>query len=103
MAMVVVGAVAIADFTYLHYRDDETGAAQAFSPTTPAQIRGATASDCHPSYAGVCVPAGVLDVDCASSGGDGPFYVSGPVRVVGRDVYGLDADQDGVACEPLRP
>ena len=40
-----------------------------------------------------------LDVDCAGGGGNGPAYVSGPVRVVGPDVYGLDRDKDGVGCE----
>lgn len=56
-------------------------------------------SDCHPSYADVCVPF-ASDVDCAGGSGDGPAYVRGPVRVVGPDVYDLDRDGDGVACEP---
>jgi hypothetical protein len=38
-------------------------------------------------------------VDCAGGGGNGPAYVSGPVQVVGSDVYGLDSDGDGVGCE----
>ena len=29
----------------------------------------------------------------------GPAYVSGPVRVVGIDVYDMDADGDGVGCD----
>ncbi|ORA61083.1 hypothetical protein BST23_22335 [Mycolicibacterium elephantis] len=29
----------------------------------------------------------------------GPEYVSGPVYVVGDDIYELDRDGDGVACE----
>lgn len=56
---------------------------------------------CHPSYEGKCVPM-ASDVDCAGGGGDGPAFVEGPVRVVGRDVYRLDSDGDGIACEPRR-
>lgn len=53
---------------------------------------------CDPNYSGACVPiAG--DVDCAGGSGDGPGYVSGPVRVVGDDIYDLDRDGDGVACD----
>ncbi|TNH37540.1 excalibur calcium-binding domain-containing protein [Paracoccus haeundaensis] len=54
--------------------------------------------DCHPSYALVCVPV-ASDVDCASGSGNGPAYVQGPVEVVGPDVYDLDRDGDGIACE----
>ena len=57
--------------------------------------------DCDPNYAGVCVPI-ASDVDCAGGGGNGPAYVRGPVRVVGRDIYRLDSDGDGLACEPKR-
>jgi hypothetical protein len=39
------------------------------------------------------------DVDCAGGSGNGPAYVQGPVTVTGADVYGLDADHDGVGCE----
>ncbi len=44
-----------------------------------------------------CVP-NASDVDCIGGGGDGPAY-TGRVRVIGRDVYGLDADRDGIGCE----
>jgi hypothetical protein len=55
-------------------------------------------SGCDPNYSGACVPiAG--DVDCAGGGGNGPAYVTGPVRVVGDDIYRLDRDGDGVACD----
>ena len=40
------------------------------------------------------------DYDCQGGGGDGPYYVRGPFRLTGPDVYGLDADHDGIACEP---
>jgi hypothetical protein len=53
---------------------------------------------CHPNYAGACVPF-ASDVDCAGGSGDGPAYVRGPVRVIGPDIYDLDRDGDGVACE----
>ncbi|RAX15933.1 hypothetical protein DC347_15295 [Pseudarthrobacter sp. AG30] len=36
---------------------------------------------------------------CRRGGGNGPAYVRGPVQVIGRDIYGLDADHDGVGCE----
>jgi resuscitation-promoting factor RpfB len=39
------------------------------------------------------------DVDCAGGSGNGPSYVRGPIRVIGSDIYGLDRDGDGVACE----
>ncbi len=55
-------------------------------------------SSCDPNYSGACVPI-ASDVDCAGGGGNGPAYVSGPVRVVGSDIYGLDRDGDGVGCE----
>lgn len=55
-------------------------------------------SNCDPNYSG-CVPI-ASDVDCAGGSGNGPAYVSGPVRVTGSDVYGLDSDGDGVGCEP---
>ncbi|MEV0665570.1 G5 domain-containing protein [Actinomadura luteofluorescens] len=53
---------------------------------------------CDPNYTGACVPI-ASDVDCAGGSGDGPGYVSGPVRVVGSDIYDLDRDGDGIACD----
>jgi hypothetical protein len=38
------------------------------------------------------------DVDCEGGSGDGPAY-TGYVTVIGTDVYGLDSDGDGDACE----
>ena len=52
---------------------------------------------CDQNYSG-CVP-NASDVDCAGGAGNGPAYVSGPVQVIGSDVYGLDRDGDGVGCE----
>lgn len=62
-------------------------------PEAEAQL----ANDCDPNYSG-CVPV-ASDVDCAGGSGNGPAYVSGPVRVVGSDIYGLDRNNDGVGCE----
>jgi resuscitation-promoting factor RpfB len=53
---------------------------------------------CDPNYSGACVPI-ASDVDCAGGSGNGPAYVSGPVKVVGVDIYGLDGDGDGYGCE----
>jgi len=75
------------------------------APTTratgaSAAMTSAPAAGCHPSYAGACVPTGFSDVDCAGGKGNGPGYVTAKnFRVVGADVYGLDANGDGVACE----
>ncbi|MFC4148242.1 G5 domain-containing protein [Micromonospora mangrovi] len=54
-------------------------------------------SGCDPNYS-PCVPI-ASDVDCAGGSGNGPAYVSGPVRVIGRDIYDLDRDGDGIACD----
>ena len=54
---------------------------------------------CDPNYKGRCLRPNVSDYDCAGGGGNGPYYVSGPFRVVGTDHYRLDADHDRIACE----
>jgi len=54
---------------------------------------------CDPNYKGRCLRPHVSDYDCAGGSGNGPYYVSGPFRVVGTDHYRLDADHDGIACE----
>jgi len=82
----------------------------AFGPTAgaiPAEIAGVQplspyapleqSSDCDPNYSG-CVPV-ASDVDCAGGSGNGPAYVSGPVKVIGTDIYELDRDGNGTACE----
>ena len=65
----------------------------AFAPVANAQQ-----GSCDPNYSGACVPI-ASDVDCAGGSGNGPAYVSGPVTVVGKDIYGLDRDGNGVGCE----
>ncbi|CDO06895.1 hypothetical protein C1S82_26840 [Mycolicibacterium cosmeticum] len=54
-------------------------------------------SNCDPNYSG-CVPI-ASDVDCAGGSGNGPEYVQGPIQVTGRDIYDLDRDGDGIACD----
>ncbi|MGW7682257.1 G5 domain-containing protein [Kribbella sp. NPDC054772] len=54
-------------------------------------------SGCDPNYSG-CVPI-ASDVDCSGGSGNGPEYVDGPIKVIGNDIYRLDADHDGIACE----
>jgi hypothetical protein len=54
-------------------------------------------SSCDPNYSG-CVPI-ASDVDCAGGSGNGPAYAHGPISVIGIDVYDLDRDNDGLACE----
>jgi hypothetical protein len=54
-------------------------------------------AQCDPNYSGPCVPI-ASDVDCAGGSGNGPTYVSGPVRVVGTDIYDLDRNGDGIGC-----
>lgn len=71
------------------------------APTTEVTAIGTkvkAVSSCDPNYSGACVPI-ASDVDCAGGSGNGPAYVSGPVYVVGRDIYGLDRDGNGVGCE----
>ena len=60
---------------------------------------GAASAACDPNYGRVCVPV-ASDVDCAGGSGNGPEYVMGPVEIIGDDIYGLDRDGDGIACEP---
>jgi hypothetical protein len=64
------------------------------APTpTPKQ-----ASSCDPNYSGKCVPI-ASDVDCAGGSGNGPAYTSGPVYIIGSDIYDLDRDGNGIGCE----
>lgn len=55
-------------------------------------------SNCDPNYSGGCVPI-ASDVDCGGGSGNGPAYFYGTATVVGTDIYGLDRDGDGIACE----
>jgi hypothetical protein len=53
---------------------------------------------CHPSYKLRCLDPNASDYDCIGGSGNGPKY-TGLVKVVGRDVFRLDADHDGWGCE----
>lgn len=78
--------------------DAAAKAAKAATPQAPvAQPVPGTNPGCDPNYSG-CVPI-ASDVDCAGGSGNGPAYVRGPIQVTGRDIYGLDSDHDGIACE----
>ncbi|MBY0687460.1 G5 domain-containing protein [Microbacterium marinilacus] len=66
-------------------------------PPEPEPV--AETGGCDPNYADACVPV-ASDVDCAGGSGNGPAYFDGVARVVGTDVYDLDRDGDGYACEP---
>ncbi|QEW02925.1 DUF2510 domain-containing protein [Microbacterium lushaniae] len=66
-------------------------------PPAPAPEPVAQGSGCDPNYADGCVPV-ASDVDCAGGSGNGPAYLQGTARVVGSDVYDLDRDGDGIAC-----
>lgn len=68
-------------------------------PPPPAPAPAAPAGNCDSNYADACVPID-SDVDCAGGSGNGPSYFNGIARVVGSDIYDLDRDGDGLACEP---
>ncbi|WP_235497138.1 G5 domain-containing protein [Agreia sp. Leaf283] len=67
-------------------------------PPAPEPAPVADGGGCDSNYSGPCVPI-ASDVDCAGGSGNGPAYVAGPVFVVGSDIYDLDRDGDGVACD----
>jgi hypothetical protein len=52
--------------------------------------------NCTAGYSPCLLPAS--DYDCRGGSGNGPEY-TGPVRVTGSDLYDLDRDGDGKACE----
>jgi hypothetical protein len=67
--------------------------------TTPKPRSTKSRGNCDPNYSGACVPI-ASDVDCAGGSGNGPKYFRGIARITGSDVYDLDRDGDGFACEP---
>ena len=69
-----------------------TGAAAQTAASAPEKRR------CHPSYKLKCLDPRASDYDCIGGSGNGPKY-TGLVKVVGPDVFRLDADHDGWGCE----
>ncbi len=68
------------------------------SRPAPVQRRpAARVSNCHPNYSG-CLDANAVDYDCVGGAGNGPLF-TGEVRVLGRDVFQLDSDGDGLGCD----
>jgi hypothetical protein len=63
-----------------------------------AAAADAATADCDPNYEGACLKPNSADYDCEGGSGDGPDY-TGTVEVVGDDVYDLDRDGDGIACD----
>jgi len=72
------------------WKQSQSEASATNQPETPG-------SNCDPNYSG-CVPI-ASDVDCAGGKGNGPAFVKGPVKVIGKDIYKLDGDHDGIGCE----
>jgi hypothetical protein len=54
------------------------------------EANSSSGSGCDPNYTG-CVPISAYDVNCDEVGEE--------VEVIGEDVYGLDLEEDGYACE----
>ena len=77
---------------------DEVIAVGSRQPAPPPPPPPPADNGCDPNYEGACVPI-APDVDCAGGSGNGPAYVDGPVWVVGSDIYDLDRDGDGIACD----
>jgi hypothetical protein len=80
-------------------RHHTSSAGSAPSSPAPSKPEQPPSSSCDPSYKGACLKPNVSDYDCTGGSGDGPYYVQGPITVVGDDHYDLDRDGDGVACE----
>lgn len=66
-------------------------------PAEPVQPAPPVNGECDPNYTS-CVPIDPDDVDCAGGSGNGPSYFNGTATVIGIDIYDLDRDGDGIAC-----
>ena len=62
------------------------------------EVEEESSPECDPNYSG-CLDPNAYDYDCEGGSGDGPLY-TGTVEVLGVDHYGLDADGDGIGCDP---
>jgi hypothetical protein len=69
------------------------GAGPDSTGTEPGSGGGGSSSDatCDANYSG-CVPADAGDVNCTD-------LSDSDIEVIGEDIYGLDRDGDGIACE----
>jgi hypothetical protein len=74
------------------------GTRQPYVAPAPVTAPAPAAQGCDSNYSGACVPV-ASDVDCDGGSGNGPAYVRGPVSVIGYDIYDLDRDGDGIACD----
>lgn len=94
----VIALVALAAAAYNTYTSSTPNDRAHDTTTTTVDAAPTTSSqNCDPNYSG-CVPI-ASDVDCAGGPGNGPAYVTGPIKVIGTDIYKLDGDGDGIACE----
>lgn len=71
-------------------RAQANGRIQALAAPKPPPV--APASNCNPAYSGACIPNVPYDLDC-------PEIAATDFSSVGSDPYGLDGNNDGVACE----
>ncbi|MCS5720011.1 G5 domain-containing protein [Herbiconiux sp. CPCC 205763] len=67
-------------------------------PAPEPESEQAQGDGCDPNYEWGCVPI-ASDVDCPGGSGNGPAYAPGTVHVIGNDIYDLDRDGDGIACD----
>lgn len=72
-------------------------AANKKSSSSKSKSSSKTTAKCDRNYQ-KCVPL-ASDVDCKPGKGNGPKYVTGPKKVLKKDIYRLDSDKDGYACE----
>ena len=70
----------------LYHRTDDAVPNVKCAPAQPVPLAGGGCAGYSP-----CIPSYPPDLDCAD--------VNGPISVTGSDPHGLDADNDGVACE----
>jgi len=70
----------------LYHRTDDAIPNVKCAPAQPVPLAGGGCAGYSP-----CIPSYPPDLDCAD--------VNGPISVTGSDPHGLDADNDGVACE----
>jgi endonuclease YncB( thermonuclease family) len=74
----------------LYHRADDAAPNVKCAPAQAVPLAGGGGSHCASGYS-PCIPPYPPDLDCAD--------VDGPIYVTGSDPHGLDADDDGVACE----